>query len=94
MRNDDVIDELLKETMAAEPPRLSPTFDAAVMRAVRPRRLTGSGRVVMAVFSLVALVSTVWLMQGLPLDLIALSLVITVPVIAGSSAYGRRLVAG
>ena len=94
MRNDELIDELLRETMATEPRRLSPTFDASVMQGVRPRRLTPSGRAAVAAYALVALVGTVWLMQDLPIDLIALSLAITSPVAAGAAAYGRRLVAG
>ena len=94
MHDDDVMDRLLKDAMAADAPQLSPAFDARVMRRVRPRRLTPMGRVVIAVYAVVAAGTAVWLMQDLPLESIAAAVAISVPVAAGASAYGRRLAIG
>jgi hypothetical protein len=49
MLDDDVMDHLLRDAMAADAPQLSPAFDARVMRRVRPRRLTPIGRAAIAV---------------------------------------------
>ena len=91
MHDDDVMDRLLQDAMAADVPQLSPAFDARLMRAVRPRRLTPMGRVVIAVYTVVAAGAAVWLMQDLPMEAIGAAVAISVPVAAGVSAYGRRL---
>jgi hypothetical protein len=94
MHDDEMMDRLLRDAMAADAPRLSPAFDARVMRRVRPRRLTPMGRVVIAVYTVVAAVTAVWLMRDLPMTSIVAAVVIAVPVAAGASAYGRRLAVG
>ena len=94
MHDDEVMDRLLRDVMAADAPELSPAFDARVMRRVRPRRLTPMGRVVIAVYVVVALAAAVWLMRDLRMEWIVAALVIGVPVAAGASAYGRRLAVG
>ena len=40
MHDDDVMDQLLRDAMAADAPQLSPAFGARVMRRARPRRST------------------------------------------------------
>jgi hypothetical protein len=94
MHDDDAMDRLLKDVMAAEAPQLSPAFDARVMRLVRPRRLTPVGRAVMAVYILAATVTALWLMRDLPVEQILTAAAIGVPIAAGASAYGRRLATG
>lgn len=94
MRDDEVMDRLLRDVMAADAPQLSPAFDARVMRRVRPRRLTPMVRVVIAVYIVVAAATAVWLMRDLPMESIVAAVVIGVPVAAGASAYGRRLAVG
>jgi hypothetical protein len=94
MHDDDVMDQLLRDAMAAEPPQFSPAFDARVMRGVRPRRLTPMGRVVIAVYLVVAAATAVWVMRDLPMASIVAAVAIGVPVAAGASAYGRRLAVG
>ena len=94
MHDDDVMDRLLRDAMAADAPQLSPAFDANVMRRVRPRRLSSVGRVVIAVYTVAAAATAVWLMQDLPLESIVAAVAISVPVAAGVSAYGRRLAIG
>ena len=94
MHDDEVMDRLLRDAMAADAPQLSPAFDARVMRRVRPRRLTPMGRVVIAVYIVVAAATAVWLMQDLPMESIVAAVAIGVPVAAAASAYGRRLAVG
>ncbi len=92
MHDDEAMDQLLKTAFAAEAPRLSPTFDARVLRRARPRRLAPLGRLVIAVYVVLAAGSTVWLMRDLPLETIAWAAAIGLPIAVGASAYGRRLV--
>ena len=40
MHDDDMMDQLLRDALSADVPRLSSGFDARVLRRVRPRRLT------------------------------------------------------
>jgi hypothetical protein len=94
MHDDDVMDRLLRAAMAADAPQLSPAFDARVMRRVRPRRLTPTGRVVMALYAVVAAAAAVWLMGDLPMGSILAAAVIGVPIAAAAGAYGRRLATG
>lgn len=91
MHDDEVMDRLLRDVMAADVPQLSPAFDARVMGRVRPRRLTPMGRVVIPVYILVAAATAVWLMRDLHMKSIVAAVVINVLVAAGASAYGRRL---
>jgi hypothetical protein len=90
----DPMDHLLSTAMAAAPPRLSPAFDARVLRRVRPHRLAPLGRVVIAIYIVAAAATAVWLMRDLRLESFAAAVAIGVPVAAGASAYGRRLAAG
>jgi len=93
--NDDelmpLMDDLLRKTMAAPPPQLSPAFDAKVMAAVRPRRLTPSGRVAMGAYAVAALVLTVWTMREADLVLIVVSTLVTAAVSVGLGSYARAL---
>ena len=91
MHDDDLMDRLLRDTMAAQPPQLSPGFDARVMRRVRPRRLSQTGRWLIAGYVVVAGATAAWLMRDLPVTAIIAALVITVPIAVGASAYGRRI---
>jgi len=93
MRDDELMDQLLRDAMAADVPQLSPTFDAEVMERLRPRRLTPMGRVVIAVYAVAAVATAAWLMQDLRMELIAAAVAITVTVAVGASAYVRRLAA-
>ena len=94
MHDDELMDRLLRDVMAADAPQLSPGFDARVMRRVRPRRLTPIGRAMIAVYIVVAAATAVWLMRDLPIESIVAAVVIGVPVAAGASTYGRRLAFG
>ena len=80
--------------MAADPPQLSPVFDARLMRRVRPRRLTPMGRVVIAAYVVVAAAAAAWLMRDLRMESIAAAVAVGALVAAGTSAYVRHLAAG
>ena len=91
MHDDDMMDRLLRDAMAADVPQLSSSFDGRVMRRVRPRRLTARGRVVIAAYVVVAAATTAWLMSDLPVTSLAAALAVGAPIAAGVGAYGRRL---
>lgn len=90
--DDEAMDALLREAMAADVPQLSPAFDARLAARLRPSRLTPTGRVVMAVYVAVASVSAAWFMRDMPLEWIAASLAAGVSAATGAGAYARRLV--
>ena len=89
MHDDELMDRLLRDAMASDAPQLSKDFDANVMRAVRPRRLTQAGRMVMAVYAVVAVAAGIWMMRGLPIELIAIGAVACVAVAASVSSYAK-----
>lgn len=94
MHDDDVMDRLLRDVMAAEAPQLPAAFHARVMRRVRPRGLTPIGRAVIALYIVVAAATAVWLMRDLPVESIVAAVAIGVPIAAAASAYGRYLAVG
>jgi hypothetical protein len=94
MHDDEAMDQFLRDAMAGDAPRLSPAFDARVMRRVRPRRLTPAGRAVIAVYAAVAAAATVWLMRDLRTEPIVAAVAIGALVAAGTSAYVRHLAVG
>ena len=94
MHDDNLMDQLLRDTMADQPPQLSPEFDARLMRRVRPRRLTQAGRLVIAGYVVAASAAAAWLMRDVPVSAIVAALVISVAIAVGVSAYGRRIALG
>ncbi len=94
MHDDDGMDRILRDAMAADAPRLSPAFDARLMRRVRPRRLTPAGRVLIVMYLVAASAGAAWLMRDLRPEWIAAALAIGVPIAAGASAYVRRFAMG
>jgi hypothetical protein len=90
MNDDDVMDRLLRDAMAADVPQLSPAFDARVLRRVRPRRLAPMGRVVIAAYILAAAATAMWLMRDVRVESIVAAVAFMVPIAAGASAYVRR----
>jgi hypothetical protein len=94
MHDDEAMDRLLRDAMAADVPRLSPAFDARVMRRVRPRRLTPLGRAVFAGYIVLAAATAGWAMRDLPETWVVAAVAVGVPVAAGASAYVRRLAVG
>jgi hypothetical protein len=91
MNDDELIDRMLRETMADEVPRLSPAFDANVMASVRPRRLSRLGRAVMGAYSIAALAIAVWTMWEVGATLMAASAILVAVMALGLSSYARLL---
>ena len=91
MYDDALMDHLLRDAMAVAPPQLSRDFDAKVMRAVRPRRLTHTGRLVLGGYAIAATGVMAWAMGGLPLWIIGAALAGCAGIAAGSGAYVRKL---
>ncbi len=91
MRDDELMDRLLRTAMTADVPELSPGFDARVMRGVRVRRLTPRGRVALAIYAVLAAATTVWLMQDVRADQVVAAVAIGLPVVGGATAYARRI---
>ena len=91
MHDDELMDALLRRALAAESPSLTPAFDAAVLRRLRPRRLSRQGRVAMLVYGISATAATAWLMSDLPPAVLALGLTIGLAMGVAGSVYARRL---
>ena len=89
MNDDELMDQLLRDAMAADVPRLSPGFDDRVIERLRPRRLTAVGRTVISIYVVAAAATAVWFIQDLRMELIAAAGATAVA--AGASAYARRL---
>ena len=94
MHDDELMDRLLRDAMAGDPPQVSPAFDAQVMARIRPPRLTPIGRLVIAIYVAIATMTAVWLMRELPVEWIALAVLGSVSIAAAASAYGRRVAFG
>ena len=92
MNDDHLIDDLLSKSMAAPAPQLPSNFDAKVMTAVRPRRLSSSGRAVIGAYAVAAVAISIWAMQDAGVVLIAVSTVATAAVSLGLSRYASALI--
>jgi hypothetical protein len=84
------MDRLLREAMAAGEPRLSPAFDARLARRLRPRRLSSTGRLVMTVYTVAALVVSVWTMRSASLDWSVVAAAVLVPLAVVAIVHRRR----
>jgi hypothetical protein len=91
MNDDELMDQLLRKAMSADQPTLSVDFDARVVRQLRPKRLTQGRQAVLALYLIVAVATTVWLMWDLPTGAIVAGLVASAAVAVASGAYGRHL---
>lgn len=94
MRDDQLMDALLRDAMAEDAPRLADDFDARVMARLRPRRLTRAGRVAIGGYAVAATATAAWLMHGLGAGPILAAMTITAAIAAGASAYVRALHTG
>jgi hypothetical protein len=94
MHDDEMMDRLLRDTMAADAPQLSPGFDARVLRCVRPLRLTPVGRAVIGLYIVAAVSMAVWLMRDVPMPSIVAAAAIGIPIAIGARAYGRHIAVG
>jgi len=92
-RDDQMMDRLLRETLAAPAPRFSPEFDSRVIRRIRPRRLTRAAWAGMTIYLVAAAGVAAWLMQEQPPTWIAAALVAGAAGTVGAGAYVKSLVA-
>ena len=91
MRDDELMDNLLRDALKAEIPQLPRGFDEKVLRRVRGPKLDARGRAVMAIYGAASASAAVWLMRDVPLEWVGVSLVVLGGVAAGISAYVRSL---
>lgn len=94
MRDDEVMEQLLRDSLAGDRPALSPGFDANLRRAVRRRRLTPVARGVLAAYALAAAGVTAWLTAGAGPAWIAGGWLTAALVAGGASAYVQYLRGG
>jgi hypothetical protein len=88
MSEQEQVDLWLRDAMRGDVPRLSAAFDARLEKRLRPRRLTATGRIVMAAYVLAALLVSVWALRGAALDW-SLVAVVLLPIAVVASVYSR-----
>ncbi len=90
------VDRWLREAMttgsagARPEPQLSANFDVRLAKRLRPRRLSATGRFVMAVYVVVAVAVTVGAMQSTSIDW-RLAILTLTPTLVAAAVYGWRL---
>jgi hypothetical protein len=90
MTEQDKMDQWLREAMSGSAPHLSDAFDARLEKQLRPRRLTATGRLVMAAYVLAALFVSAWALRNAALDwTVVAAVLVSSAVVAG--VYGRRV---
>jgi hypothetical protein len=85
MSEQEQMDRWLHEALSAQPqPGLTLAFDRRIAEAIRPRRLSSRGRIIMAVYSVAAMGASIWTMRIASIDwsLIAVSLAIPMLLVA------------
>jgi hypothetical protein len=75
MRDDQMMDGILRTAMAAPQPEMSPTFAQDVLRRTAPRRLAPGARVAMWAYAVVSAAVCVWMMRDLPVAVTATAMV-------------------
>ena len=90
MTDDERMDQLLHQTMAARAPGPSSDFDARLGRRLRATGPSRAGRLLLAAYAIVALGATVWVMRSASLDWMFVASAV-VPVAIVVAVYRRRL---
>jgi hypothetical protein len=90
MNEQEHVDQWLRDAMSGSAPRLSASFDARLEKRLRPRRLTTTGRIVMAAYVLAALLVSVWALRNVTPDWTLVAAVL-VPSVVAAGAYARRI---
>ncbi len=88
MNEQEKVDQWLRDAMSGAAPQVSAAFDARLERRLRPRRLTATGRIVMAAYVLAALLVSLWVMRNAALDWTLVAAVL-LPSAVAASVYGR-----
>jgi hypothetical protein len=89
MSEQEKMDLWLRDAMSGGAPRLSAVFDARLEKRLRPRRLTPTGRIVMAAYVLAALLVSAWALRNASLDWTVVAAVLMASAVA-ATFYGRR----
>jgi hypothetical protein len=64
-REDELMDRILRETASRPVPGLSAAFDRRLAKAIRPRRLSPWARLILILYTLGALVLSIWALRPL-----------------------------
>ncbi len=92
-RREAGIDSLLRSSMAAPVPTLSPDFEQRVIRGLRPgsRALGRNRRILLACYGLLSVVTSAVVMRGEGLDWAAIDVMILAPLaLAGIVSWASR----
>jgi hypothetical protein len=95
MSEQEKMDHLLRQMMAGEPqPALSSSFDRRLERRLRPARLNSTGRLLMAVYAVLALTVSIWVMRSQGIGWSTTAIAIVASVILGTGLQHRRRTPG
>jgi hypothetical protein len=90
MNEQENVDQWLRDAMSGSTPRLSAAFDARLEKRLRPRRLTPTGRILMAAYVLAAILVSAWALRNAALDWTVVAAVLMASAVA-ATFYGRRI---
>ena len=91
MSEQEAMDRLLRRVLAAEqPPALSSTFDQRLAKRFRPRRPSRSGRVVLTLYALAALILSTWTMRSESLGWDVIALAVALQLAVAAALHHRR----
>ena len=90
MNEQDQMDQWLARSMSAPVPTLSPDFDRRLTQALKPRRLNSQGRVVLALYALVATLASVWTMRAASIEWTWVVAAIVVPMAVVALVFRRQ----
>lgn len=93
MRDDEMMDGMLRAAMSAPPPEMSATFSREIERRTAPMRLQPGARVVMWSYAIVSVALCVWAMRDLPVVITTAAIVAQAIVAVGLRSYVKSLTA-
>lgn len=84
MSEQDHMDRLLSQMLSAPVPTLSSDFDRALATQLQPPRLSGQGRLALALYAVLAIVASVWTMReaSIAWSMVAASAVVPLVMVA------------
>jgi hypothetical protein len=92
MSEQQKVDGLLRQVLSATPaPRLSSTFERRLSSRMKPARLDHSGRLVLAIYSAIALLGSVWVMRVESMGWTVVVISILLPLIVVGIVYRRSI---
>jgi hypothetical protein len=74
---DAMMDQLLRQSLRSEPPKLSPGFDNRLTKRIHPPRLSSKARTILVLYGVGALATSAWVLSDLPFSLLAVVVVFT-----------------